>query len=132
MNGILSKMKESDHMLVLEHISKKFGNFTAVDDISLTVGKGEIFGFIGPNGAGKTTTIKMIAGLLKPDAGQILINKKNLRNLPGMNFSSSLPVSTNSQLIHSQRTRNIFSSFLTCWTGSTTLLKAIHTVCDRN
>jgi ABC-2 type transport system ATP-binding protein len=75
-------MKKSDHMLVLEHLSKKFGNFKAVNDISLTVCKGEIFGFIGPNGAGKTTTIKMIAGLLKPDAGRILINKRSLKEEP--------------------------------------------------
>lgn len=73
----------SDHMLAITHITKKFGNFKAVDDISLTVSRGEIFGFIGPNGAGKTTTIKMIAGLLKPDAGQIFINKRNLKEEPG-------------------------------------------------
>jgi ABC-2 type transport system ATP-binding protein len=71
-----------DHMLAIEHITKKFGDFKAVNDISLTVSKGEIFGFIGPNGAGKTTTIKMIAGLLKPDAGRISINKRNLAENP--------------------------------------------------
>jgi ABC-2 type transport system ATP-binding protein len=60
--------------LVLENLTKKFGNFKAVDDVSLAVSKGEIFGFLGPNGAGKTTTIKMIAGLLKPDNGRVVIN----------------------------------------------------------
>jgi ABC-2 type transport system ATP-binding protein len=69
-------------VLVVEHLGKKFGNFKAVDDISLGVGRGEIFGFLGPNGAGKTTTIKMIAGLLKPDAGRILINNRDLAIQP--------------------------------------------------
>jgi len=78
----LPGIKTPDLMLAIEHITKKFGNFKAVDDISLTVSHGEIFGFIGPNGAGKTTTIKMIAGLLKPDAGQIFINKRNLKEEP--------------------------------------------------
>ena len=79
---ILPQTNKPDHILVIEHLTKKFGNFKAVDDISLTVSKGEIFGFLGPNGAGKTTTIKMIAGLLKPDAGQISINNRNLAEEP--------------------------------------------------
>jgi ABC-2 type transport system ATP-binding protein len=79
---ILPQPNKPDHILVIEHMTKKFGNFKAVDDISLTVSKGEIFGFLGPNGAGKTTTIKMIAGLLKPDAGQISINNRNLAEEP--------------------------------------------------
>ena len=70
-NKSMSLTNKADNILTIEHITKKFGNFKAVDDISLTVSKGEIFGFLGPNGAGKTTTIKMIAGLLKPDTGQI-------------------------------------------------------------
>ena len=65
-------------VLVIEGLTKKFGNFKAVDNINLAVKRGEIFGFLGPNGAGKTTTIKMIAGLLKPDAGQIFINEHSL------------------------------------------------------
>lgn len=52
-----------------EALSKKFGNFTAVDDISFDVYKGEIFGFLGANGAGKTTAIKMLTGLIKPSGG---------------------------------------------------------------
>ena len=79
---ILPQTNMPDHILIIEHLTKKFGNFKAVDDISLTVSKGEIFGFLGPNGAGKTTTIKMIAGLLKPDAGQISINNRNLAEEP--------------------------------------------------
>lgn len=53
----------------VERLTKKFGDFTAVDRVSFEVHKGEIFGFLGPNGAGKTTTIKMLAGLLLPTSG---------------------------------------------------------------
>lgn len=61
-------------MIKLENVTKKFGNHTAVDDISLDVKKGEVFGFLGPNGAGKTTTIKMITGFFKPTKGKINVN----------------------------------------------------------
>ena len=54
----------------IEHLVKRFGGFTAVDDISLTVARGEIFGFLGPNGAGKSTTIRMLCGLLTPTSGR--------------------------------------------------------------
>ncbi len=78
----LPGMSHSDHVLHIENMTKKFGNFKAVDNISLSVKRGEIFGFLGPNGAGKTTTIKMIAGLLKPDAGQVFINNRSLATEP--------------------------------------------------
>lgn len=63
-------------MIEIKNISKSYnkGNIKAVDNLNLTVKKGEIFGFLGPNGAGKTTTIKMIVGLLNPDTGSITIN----------------------------------------------------------
>ena len=63
-------------MIEIDHISKSYnkGAVRAVDDLSLTVPPGEIFGFLGPNGAGKTTTIKLIVGILKPDAGAIKIS----------------------------------------------------------
>jgi ABC-2 type transport system ATP-binding protein len=57
----------------IEHLIKRYGEFTAVDDISLRVEAGEFFGFLGPNGAGKTTTINAIVGLAKPDAGSIRV-----------------------------------------------------------
>jgi ABC-2 type transport system ATP-binding protein len=56
--------------VVAEELSRTFGSFTAVDDVSFDVRPGEIFGFLGPNGAGKTTTIKMLAGLLAPTSGR--------------------------------------------------------------
>ena len=69
-------------VLTIEHLSKRFGSFTAVDDVSLTVSAGEIYGFLGPNGAGKTTTIKMLAGLLLPSSGSITINGHDLGRSP--------------------------------------------------
>ncbi|NOZ71522.1 MAG: ABC transporter ATP-binding protein [Chloroflexi bacterium] len=56
-------------VITVSHLSKKFGDFTAVDNISFDVRQGEIFGFLGPNGSGKTTTIRMLLGLLQPSAG---------------------------------------------------------------
>ena len=62
-------MVEAANSVVIEKLEKRFGDFVAVDKISLTVRKGEVFGFLGPNGAGKSTTIRMLCGLLKPSAG---------------------------------------------------------------
>ncbi len=61
-------------MLKLQNVTKKFGKFTAVDNLSFDINSGELYGFLGPNGAGKTTTIKMITGLLIPTSGSIIIN----------------------------------------------------------
>ena len=58
-----------DDAIDVRHLTKRFGTFTAVDDISFTVRRGEIFGFLGANGAGKSTTIRMLCGLLQPTAG---------------------------------------------------------------
>jgi ABC-2 type transport system ATP-binding protein len=69
-------------MIAVQHLVKRYGPFTAVDDVSLEVGPGEIHGFLGPNGAGKTTTIRMIAGLLKPTSGRILVNGHDLAAEP--------------------------------------------------
>ena len=62
-------------MIEIKGVTKIFGkNFRAVDDLSLNIEEGSIYGFLGPNGAGKTTTLKMITGILKADAGSVLIN----------------------------------------------------------
>ena len=65
-------------MLQISHLSKSFDSLKAVDDISLDIKVGEIFGLLGPNGAGKTTVISIIASLLKPDSGKIIIDSLDL------------------------------------------------------
>ena len=60
-------------MIEIHKLTKKYGDFTAVDDLSLSVDRGEIFGFLGPNGAGKTTTIRVLAGLSLPTSGGVSV-----------------------------------------------------------
>ena len=60
--------------LTLEHLRRTYGSFTAVDDLSFSVGGGEIVGLIGPNGAGKTTTLRSLAGILRPTSGSVRID----------------------------------------------------------
>lgn len=62
-------MTSNNHAVEAVELTKKFGDFTAVDRVSFTIQRGEIFGFLGPNGAGKTTTIRMLLGLLRPTSG---------------------------------------------------------------
>lgn len=62
-------MKTSENVISVRHLTKRFGDFTAVDDLSLDVRKGEIFGFLGANGAGKTTAMRMLCGLSRPTSG---------------------------------------------------------------
>jgi ABC-2 type transport system ATP-binding protein len=62
-----------DSALRLEHVTKRFGNLTAVNDLSLDIPPGCIYGFIGPNGAGKTTTIRMVMSIILPDEGRITV-----------------------------------------------------------
>jgi ABC-2 type transport system ATP-binding protein len=69
-------------MIQVQDLVKSYGSFRAVDGVSLEVTSGEIHGFLGPNGAGKTTAIRMIAGLLKPDAGRVMINGHDLAARP--------------------------------------------------
>ena len=69
-------------MIAVQNLVKIYGKFKAVDDVSLNVEPGEIHGFLGPNGAGKTTTMRMIAGLLKPTSGRILVNNHDLDRQP--------------------------------------------------
>lgn len=66
-------MANNDITLKLEQVTKRFGEFTAVSDLSLTVGRGRVYGLLGPNGAGKTTTIRMIVNITAPDSGSIRI-----------------------------------------------------------
>src|SRR5687767_8213000 len=70
------------YSVIADGLVKRFGETVAVDGISLQVGQGEFFGFLGPNGAGKSTTIRMLCGLLRPDAGQIRVAGHDLAREP--------------------------------------------------
>ena len=61
-------------MLQINHLYKNYGKFRAVNDLTLHIPQGDLFGFVGPNGAGKTTTIRIVCGLMVPTAGNIMIN----------------------------------------------------------
>ena len=67
-------------MIELENVTKKYGDFTAIDNMSFKINKGEIVGFLGKNGAGKTTTLKMITGLIDPTEGRRQINGEKRNN----------------------------------------------------
>ncbi len=69
-------------MLKITHLTKTYGEKKAVDDLSLHINKGEIYGFIGHNGAGKTTTLKVVTGILNFDAGEILIDGISIKETP--------------------------------------------------
>ena len=69
-------------MLKIEHLTKKFGDKAAVNDLSLHIQKGEIFGFIGHNGAGKTTTLKCVTGILPFDGGEIYVGGVSVKDAP--------------------------------------------------
>jgi ABC-2 type transport system ATP-binding protein len=72
----------ADGAIVVRHLTKAFRGTNAVDDLSLTVGRGRFFGFLGPNGAGKSTTIRMLTGLLRPTAGEVWIEGVRLDEDP--------------------------------------------------
>lgn len=71
-----------EEIILAENLNKSFNGLKAVDNISISVGRGEIFGFLGPNGAGKTTTVRMLTGLLRADSGKILIDKLDISRDP--------------------------------------------------
>ena len=71
-----------EEMLAIRGVKKKYGTFEAVKNLDLQVYRGEIFGFLGPNGAGKTTTIRMVAGILRPTSGSILVGADDLNQEP--------------------------------------------------
>jgi ABC-2 type transport system ATP-binding protein len=67
-------------VLEAQHLTKRYGSLTAVENLSLQVEEGEVFGFLGPNGAGKTTAIHMLCGLLKPDGGEVRVKGRRIAN----------------------------------------------------
>ena len=68
--------------LEVDHVTKRFGNLLAVDDVSMTVEFGELRAVIGPNGAGKTTFFNLISGFVRPDAGRIVLDGHDVTDLP--------------------------------------------------
>ncbi len=75
-------MKQSEDIIVVTDLVKKFGNFTANDKLNFSVKKGEIFGFLGANGAGKTTAIKILSGLSKPTSGKAMVAGFDVKRHP--------------------------------------------------
>ncbi len=71
-------MSDENITLSVKNVTKRFGDFTAVEDLSFDVRAGRVFGFLGPNGAGKTTTIRMIVGITFPDEGSITLNNERI------------------------------------------------------
>ena len=82
--------------LVLNRLSKRYGDLTAVEDLSLSVKRGEFISLLGPSGCGKTTTLQMIAGFVEPSGGSIVLDGKDVSKMPankrglGMVFQLSL------------------------------------------
>ena len=70
-----------EKLLVADTVSKSFGDYKALNDISIEVPKGSIFGLLGPNGAGKTTLLQILGTLDKPDSGELIINNTPVHNL---------------------------------------------------
>ena len=75
-------MESSGDFLVFDHVTKRFGALTAVNDVSLSVKKGEFFSLLGPSGCGKTTLLRMLGGFERPDSGRIYLEGKDITNLP--------------------------------------------------
>jgi len=97
-------------MITIENLVKKYGEFTAVDGVTLDVQPGEIHGFLGPNGAGKTTTLRMIAGLLEPTSGRIAVNGHDLATHP-VEAKSSLGFIPDRPYIYEKLTAGEFLRF---------------------
>ena len=69
-------------MIKVEHLSKRYGDFTAVDDLSFEIGDGHVYGFLGPNGAGKSTTMNIMTGCLSASEGRVLIEGYDIFEQP--------------------------------------------------
>lgn len=98
-------------MIQLNNISKSFDGFYAVRDLSVTVEKGEVFGLVGPNGAGKTTTIKIMTGLLRPEAGNVTIGGFSITDEP-MKAKSILGYVPDRAFLYEKLTAREFLKFI--------------------
>jgi len=95
-DSLESLHKESEPVVTVQHLVKRYGQFVAVNDVSFSIKEGEIFGIIGPNGAGKTTAVECISGLRVPDSGSISIHglsplkdRKVIRGFLGVQLQES-------------------------------------------
>ena len=87
-------MKDQEHVIQTTSLTKKFGNFTALDNLDLNVRKGEVYGLLGPNGAGKTTTIRLLCGLIKYGSGEAFLLGKKVPNSEIPPFIGYMPQDT--------------------------------------
>jgi ABC-2 type transport system ATP-binding protein len=89
-------------MIIIESLTKKYGAFTAVDDISFTARPGRVTGFLGPNGAGKSTTMRVMVGLTRPTAGSVTISGRSFMDLPNPGLEVGVLLDASAQ--HAGRT----------------------------
>ncbi len=78
-------------MITVEHLTKCYGDFTAVDDLSFEIGEGQVYGFLGPNGAGKSTTMNIMTGCLSATEGRVLIDGHSRGRTDCMDFLILFP-----------------------------------------
>jgi ABC-type multidrug transport system ATPase subunit len=78
MNAISEKILDKNDPIILQNLTKKFGNFKAVDNLSLSIKMGEVFTILGHNGAGKTTAIYMLTGMLKTTSGDAIVYRNRI------------------------------------------------------
>ena len=74
--------QNNENYIEMKNINKHYGNFKASDNVNFSIGKGRLIGLLGPSGSGKTTILRMIAGLEKPDSGEIIIDGKVVNDIP--------------------------------------------------
>jgi ABC-2 type transport system ATP-binding protein len=87
-------LENENHVIQTSSLTKKFGNFTAIDNLNLNIRKGEIYGLLGPNGAGKTTTIRLLCGLIKYGSGEAFILGKKAPNNDVVPYIGYMPQET--------------------------------------
>jgi ABC-2 type transport system ATP-binding protein len=102
--GRVAPGSHDEPALVVEHLTKRFGERLAVDDLSFSVGAGEVFGFLGPNGAGKTTTVRMLATLIAPTSGRALVAGVELEAANGVEVRKRIAVMTESPGLYQRLT----------------------------
>jgi len=92
---VLIDQSNQDFIIVVDKLTKRYGEVAAVDNVSFTVKRGEIFGFLGPNGAGKTTTVRILTGVIEPDGGSALISGHRAGSLQAKQVAGVVPEMAN-------------------------------------